>query len=178
MIRAGFLHQGAARHLVHVLKYRGIVAAAHVLARAMSPEVSADAVLVPVPRVTWRRLRYGVDPALELAGALAHVTGAPVAKLLTPPLWGRPRAGHEHGSAPDFRARWSHDLSRMGTGFVLVDDVITSGATLQAAARALGGCDGAITATSAALGRRRLSRIPTGATRFPEQPSSEVGTWR
>lgn len=178
VIRAGFLHQGVARHLVHVLKYRGVVAAAQVLAVAMSPLLDGDAVLVPVPRVTWRRLRYGVDPALELAVALATVTGRPLARMLAPPPWGRRRAGREHRSAPTFRLRASSAGRGAGGRSILVDDVITTGSTLRSAALTLGGCAGALTATSASLGRRRLSRIPTGDTRFPDQSSPEVGIWR
>lgn len=178
VVRSGFLHQAVARHLVHVLKYRGIVAAAQVLAGAMYPLLEPGAVLVPVPRVTWRRVRYGIDPALELAGALAAVTGTSTARLLAPPLWGRRRAGHDHGSAPVFRLRSSLHGSVGGSRLILVDDVVTTGATLRSAARALGGCAGALTATSAGLGRRRLSRMPARPTRFPDQSSPEVGIWR
>lgn len=178
VIRAGFLHQGVARHLVHVLKYGGVVAAAQVLAVTMSPLLESDAVLVPVPRVTWRRLRYGVDPAVELAGAVGKITGRPVRRLLVPPPWGRRRAGHQHGSAPAFRLRSTMGGPVERGRLVLVDDVVTTGATLRSAAVTLGGCAGALTATSAGQGRRRLSPIPARPTRFPDQPSPEVGIWR
>ncbi|MGA7270511.1 MAG: hypothetical protein WB239_05500, partial [Acidimicrobiia bacterium] len=46
VIRAGFVHQGVARRLVHVLKYGGVVAAAQLLAVAMAPLLETDAVLV------------------------------------------------------------------------------------------------------------------------------------
>ncbi len=178
VIRAGFVHQGVARRLVHVLKYGGVVAAAQLLAVAMAPLLETDAVLVPVPRVTWRRLRYGVDPAVELAGAVGEITGRPVQRLLVAPPWGRRRAGHQHGSAPVFRLRSSMGGSIEGRRLVLVDDVVTTGATLGSAALALGGCAGALTATSAGPGRRRLSPIPAGPTKFRAQPSPEVGIWR
>ncbi len=178
VVRAGFLHQGVARHLVHVLKYRGVVAAARVLAETTSPELQQGAVLVPVPRVTWRRVRYGIDPALELAGAVAAVTGSRVLRLLGPPLWGRRRAGHDHGTAPRFRLRSPSEPPGSRSHVILVDDVVTTGATLQSAARTVGGCAGALTATSAGLGRRSLSPISDRATRFPDQQSPEVGIWR
>jgi predicted amidophosphoribosyltransferase len=178
VIRAGLLHEGVARRLVHVLKYRGVVAAARVLAGATSTLLEPGAVLVPVPRVTWRRLRYGIDPALELAGAVAAVTGSRMVRLLAPPLWGRRRAGHDHGTAPRFRLRSSSPPPMNRARLVLVDDVVTTGATLQSAARALGGCGGALTATSAGLGRHGLSPMSARTTRFPDQSSPEVGIWR
>src|SRR5690606_24094138 len=93
VVRSAFRHEGPARHLVHRLKYRGVVLAGAVLAEAMVPLVPEDAVIVPVVRVGWRRVRYGVDPALELSVRLGRLTGRPVARVLTGPWWGRARAG-------------------------------------------------------------------------------------
>ncbi|HSJ34002.1 MAG TPA: hypothetical protein VLB85_03015 [Acidimicrobiia bacterium] len=145
-VRSAHLHSGPARTLVHHLKYRGIAAAAEALAESMAPLVSDGVRLMPVPRVTWRLVRYGVDPARELALALARQTGVGVDLLLRPPLWGRPRAGGEHGFAPRFRRK----SSGSGQPLLLVDDVVTTGATLAAAASLLTEVVGAVTATAAA----------------------------
>lgn len=141
---SAFRHRGAARLLVHHLKYRGVVAAGTLLAEAMAPHVPAGTVLVPVPRVGWRRLRYGVDPALELTRSLARITHAPVARCLVAPFWGRARAGGVHGSAPRFRL--GRPVPRLPV--MLVDDVITTGSTLAEAARLFPLVQGALTATS------------------------------
>lgn len=151
---SAFHHRDAARLLVHHLKYRGVVAAGRRLAEAMADHVPGDAVLVPVRRVGWRRLRYGVDPALELALRLAALTGCRVVDGLAAPFWGKPRAGRAHGLAPRFRLR--HPVADRPV--TLVDDVITTGATLAAAASTLPSVAGAITATtSKAVGRPRAS---------------------
>lgn len=144
VVRPALLHTGPARILIHILKYRGILAAADVLAHYMAHAVSADSVLVPVPRLRWRVVKYGVDPALELATALARVTGAEVARPLRASVFGRSRAEGAHGFSPRFRV-----VSALGRQPVLlVDDVVTTGTTLAAAARALGSPTEAVTASS------------------------------
>lgn len=161
LVRSAHLHAGPARALVHHLKYRGIAAAAGILADSMVPLVPDGVVLVPVPRVTWRLIRYGVDPARELAAELSRRTGSRLVSPLRPPPWGRPRAGREHGFAPRFR------LVRPVSPplLLLVDDVVTTGTTLAAAADLLPGVVGAVTATAAAGhgGSRSLSQKVTSS---------------
>lgn len=146
LVRSAHVHAGPARVLVHQLKYRGIAAAAGILAESMVPLVPDGVALVPVPRVTWRLIRYGVDPARELAAELARRTGSKLVSPLRGPLWGRPRAGREHGFAPRFRV--VRPVSPLP--LLLVDDVVTTGTTLAAAAGLLPGVVGAVTASAAA----------------------------
>lgn len=162
VVRSAFDHAGAARTLVHHLKYRGVVAAAAVLAEAMAPLVPTGSAIVPVPRVRWRLYRYGVDPAVELAVALARLCGQPLARLLVAPVLGRARAGRRHGSAPAFRLR-----GRPTGSVTLVDDVVTSGATLAAAASLVGTSVAAVTATAAwsarvVPGPHEVTSLPAG----------------
>ncbi len=140
-------HEGAARRLVLRLKYRGCREAAEVLAALMLPLLPSDALaLAPIPRIYSRRLKYRSDPGLLLAGALSRRSGLPVCKALGPRLWGRANAGlgRPARTAPRFRRRWAPP-----GGLVLVDDVVTTGLTLGAAAQALGQSlvRGAVTAT-------------------------------
>ncbi len=148
-VTGAFAHEGAARRLVHLLKYHGVAAPAGVLAGEMAPLLPPGAAaLVPIPRATLRKLRYGADPAMALANRLSDQTGIPVLRSLVAPLWWRAHAGSSRDgrTPPRFRI-----ASRPPPGSVLVDDVLTTGATIAAAA-AVSGIGRAITATRA--GRR------------------------
>lgn len=162
-VRYAFHHSATGRMLVHRLKYHGLSSAADTLSAAMAPLVPSEAeVLVPVPRSPLRRVTYGVDPAKELARRMGRLVDLPVVGALAPPLWWRRHAGQTlaQRSAPSFSARRS-----VAGGVVLVDDVITSGATLRGAVAAL---DGrvlvAISATSP--GMMVVSKAPIASRRL------------
>ncbi len=135
-VASGLMHSGPARRLVHLLKYGGIDAAAMLLAKVMAGLVPADAAaLVPIPRALLRRVRYGVDPAHRLARVVAAETGLPVVDALVAPLWWPSHAGSDRHSRnpPQFRT-----VGQVPAASVLVDDVLTTGATAAAAAQATG----------------------------------------
>lgn len=151
-VSAGLLHETAARRLVLRLKYRGCRESAEVLAAVMLPLIPSGAsALAPVPRIYYRRLKYRSDPGLMLAGALSRRSGLPVSHVLGPRLWGGANAGLDRSArtAPSFRRRWTPR-----GGLVLVDDVLTTGQTLTAAATTLGLSRvlWAVTATSSSKG--------------------------
>jgi predicted amidophosphoribosyltransferase len=145
--RSGFAHEGPARVLVHRLKYEAVASAGYLLAaEGMAHLLPHDAAaLIPIPRTTWRAIRYGVDPAVVLADHLAVLTGLPVVSSLRPALYGRRHAGRAvtQRDVPGFGA-----AGNAPSGAVLVDDVLTTGITLETAAAVLGGSVvAAVTAT-------------------------------
>lgn len=144
-VRSAFAHEGAARLLVHRLKYEALAGIADRMAVALESLLGAEATaLVPIPRVTARRWKYGIDPAAALATALARRVELPVIHCLQAHFWVRRRAG----IAASPRALTSFQLRMPApAGAVLIDDVVTTGTTLVAASRATG-CRRGITFTA------------------------------
>jgi ComF family protein len=114
------------------------------LAEALLPELRPDLgvlsidLVVPVPLHWRRRLRRGYNQAERIARPLAAALGRPLAPALarhraTPPQSALGRPERLANPRRAFRAR--HDLA--GRTVLLVDDVATTGATLDAAAAAL-----------------------------------------
>ena len=130
---AAFEHEGAARTLIHHLKYRGVTAYVGLVADLLEPRLPRLPV-VPVPRALSRRVKYGVDPAREIARALADRLRVPVVDGLARPIHAPRRAGRDHTrSVSPFRSR-----SVLRSPVVIVDDVVTTGATVSAAVDAIG----------------------------------------
>lgn len=145
-VTPAFAHVGVARTLVHRLKYDGLSTAGEVFAAALAARIPPGArALVPVPRSTLRRMRYGIDPAMTLAELLRRRTGLEIAPVLRPPLWWPAHAGSRRKTrqTPGFEV-----VGSIPAGGLLVDDVLTTGATLTGAAN-VSGIGLAVTATRA-----------------------------
>jgi predicted amidophosphoribosyltransferase len=132
-------HQGVARELVMGLKFRRLLPLAALMAErieALAPAALLSGELVPVPSAPFRTLLRGFDPAAEIAAALAARTGLGLRgdclrRRDGGRQLGRPRA-RRIGDAPRLRADGPAPAS-----VLLVDDVLTTGATVSSAARAL-----------------------------------------
>lgn len=148
--RAVAVYDGPARHLVTALKFGDRTDLAPVMARWMAragAELLADAdLIVPVPLHNRRLRQRKHNQSALLVNALARVTGKnAVPDLLRRTrstraqvgLNARQRTANVRGAfavAPKYAARLD------GARVLLVDDVITTGATINASTRALMGC--------------------------------------
>jgi predicted amidophosphoribosyltransferase len=130
---AAFEHTGVARDLVHDLKYRGLTRFADLVVEMVAPRVPRLPI-VPVPRTWSRQILYGIDPAREIGLRLARALDVPLWDLLSAPIHARRRAGGDHSRpAPELRGRGLPECP-----LVLVDDVVTTGATVRSAVKTLG----------------------------------------
>lgn len=130
-------YEGAGRELVARLKYRNNRAALPGLAAAMAtlmPPLPQGGACTWVPTTPARRRERGFDHAELLARAVAARLGCRPLRLLRrlpgPPQTGQTRAARRLG--PRFAV--AHDVPAV---VVLVDDVVTTGATLAAGAAVL-----------------------------------------
>lgn len=138
---------GPARRLVHRLKYGDRLELAKTMgawmARAGDELLSEADVLVPVPLHRLRLIRRRFNQSALLASAISARCGVPVdvdalARLKpTPPQVGLTRSQRALNVQGAFGVEPERRLAVEGRAVVLVDDVLTSGATINAASRAL-----------------------------------------
>ena len=138
---APFAYEATARRLVAALKARGATRSAAFMGAEIAsraPPGLLHGTLVPVPAHPERRRREGSNQAASLAVAIARRTGQPVAELLVRRRGSTPQVGLAR-QARLANARGSVTAGRAPPRgrLVLVDDVYTTGATLDACARAL-----------------------------------------
>lgn len=136
-------YEGSLREIIHAFKYdgrRSLAAPLAALIRDQGAELLQRAdLIVPVPLHPWRRLRRGFNQADDLARHL----GVPVCRALwrtraTAPQASLDPAQRRRNVRAAFRLSPFVRASRLdGAHVVLVDDVRTTGATLDACARVL-----------------------------------------
>lgn len=145
--RAAVRYDDVARALVHRFKYSDHLELAPMLGQWMARagrELTREAdALVPVP-LHWRRLwarRFNQSAALALA--VSRSTGVPVLGetlrrvRATPQQVGLDKSGRAQNVQGAFRVPPERKPDVAGRRLILIDDVLTSGATVEACARAL-----------------------------------------
>jgi len=160
---ACWFDDGPARALVHALKYDGWRAAAapmgSLMARRLAPRLRGVDCLVPIPLGRRRRRERGHNQAEEIARDIGRRLGIPVA----PTLLARTRetrtqtALHPGERRANVAGAFGTAGVRAGARVALVDDVLTTGATLAAAAQALSA------AGAGAVGAVTFARAPKPA---------------
>jgi ComF family protein len=142
-VHAACVYSAPLDGLLPRFKFHLDLAAGRLLAQLLT-EACADAprpqALVPVPLHRARLRRRGYDQALELAKPLARALDLPLQSRLLQRV--RPTVPQSELSAAarrrNLRDAFAVDVvAALPAHVVLVDDVMTTGATLHAAARAL-----------------------------------------
>lgn len=131
-------HDGVARALVASLKFRRLLTVAEVMAERMHwlvPGHLLGGAVVAIPPARARRRRRGFDPAGELAAALAARLEVEVVPCLA-----RSGSGHQLGQRRTERIRHPPRIESIAPAprsVLLIDDVLTTGATLTSCAATL-----------------------------------------
>jgi ComF family protein len=178
---APFTYAPPLDHLVHALKYRGQLATARVLGTLLAGWLAgrglqhAVDVIVPVPLHADRHAERGFNQSAELARQLGRRLHLPVAGSLairrraTPPQVGLHLDERRRNLAGAFGAG-----PVAGLCVAIVDDVTTTGTTLQELARVLVQA-GACSVDAWCVARTDRGRIHSGARR---EPSPSAGWMR
>ncbi|EIZ77503.1 phosphoribosyltransferase [Novosphingobium sp. Rr 2-17] len=140
-IAAATLYNDASRKLVLSLKHGNRIALAPMMAALMTGKlamVGPNWIVVPVPLHRWRLWKRGYNQAAELGREIARRTGArlEVDALLrrkaTPSLGGLGKLARKRALSGAITARPNRLPVLKGAKVLLVDDVLTSGATSAA----------------------------------------------
>jgi ComF family protein len=131
---SGLIHQGKYRHDVGVLRILGALLAEFADVQDRSPDL-----LVPVPLAPERLRQRGFNQAHELCRPIARLRGLEIAERLVvrrsgdPPQVGLPASIRRRNVRSAFRVQGRID----GASVVIVDDVMTTGATASSLATSL-----------------------------------------
>jgi ComF family protein len=140
-IAAATVYNQVSRRLILAFKHGKRIALAPLLARLMVarlPEVDHSWLVVPVPLHRWRLWQRGFNQSALLAREICQATGARLAvdamvrHKRTPALGGLGKAARVRALAGAIRLHPRRNPALKGAKLLLVDDVLTSGATTNA----------------------------------------------
>ena len=139
-----FKDDGGVRPMIHALKYREYSEVGEMLGRMAArrfPTLSKDFdLIVPVPLHPRKQRQRGYNQARLIAQGLSRATGIPVQEGLRRKVYTDSQTGQsysERKSAMKGKFALSPNTHVAGIRILLVDDVLTTGATVQAAAEPL-----------------------------------------
>lgn len=143
---AGFSYRGPARRLVQGLKYRRVRKIAEIMAEMLVEELAerglefgAEAVVMPIPLSFWREGARGFNQSSLLGEALAKKLNlsfrADVLRKIRDTVTQVSLTKPER--AANIRGAFSVEGALHGEDILLVDDVLTTGATGREAAKTL-----------------------------------------
>ncbi len=137
---SAFVFEGLARSCIHRFKYHGDTVLAPLLARCgwqtwtkRHPDAAVDC-LVPVPLHWFRRFTRGYNQAALICEELQQLSGLPILPVIKRQRWTSPQAtlNRSHRQRNLRRAFTVIDPDAVAAKEVLlVDDVMTTGATLH-----------------------------------------------
>jgi len=133
-----FVQHGRAQQIIHGIKYSSSGRLAHQLGRDIGKHLldCPTGTLVPAPQHPFRTYRRGYNQAAALARGIAETTGLPVENRMLQRYgsWrsqtSRSRTGRLRALSDAVRVKEGYPSSL----FLLVDDVVTTGATMQTCA--------------------------------------------
>jgi ComF family protein len=174
-------YEDTLRELIHLFKYQGVRPAVdplgRLVARAIPPEQRFD-VIVPMPLHWRKRWSRGYNQSELLAKFIARRRGVPMAKIVRRVKETAPQAGLSNSKRRlnvrgAFALKTGADVK--GLRVLLIDDVLTTGATASACAKVLkrAGARHVAVAAVARTDRRVSSIVSIGE---PLARAAESGT--
>ena len=141
-VYVGTIYQGFAKDMVWRLKYWSAKAISIEMAQIMANKLSSlddQTIVVPVPTTTKRTRQRGYDQAKLIAKEISRQTNLPYLDCIS-----RQGVAHQVGSSRQVRKKQLESAFRIksnihirGRDILIIDDVLTTGATLESAAKTL-----------------------------------------
>ncbi len=139
-VHAAFAYAWPLAAVIHHYKYDGNLALAQLLARALATQLGARVdLIIPMPLAPQRLRSRGFNQALEIARVVSRLTGVALAARACR----RVRDGTPQAVLPwservkNIRGAFVCDADLSGMRVAVIDDVMTTGATLNELARNL-----------------------------------------
>lgn len=145
-VSAATLYNETSRKLVLAFKHGGKISLAPLMARLLQPQlpqIDSDWVIVPVPLHRWRLWKRGYNQSAELARALSKLCDGRLCvdalerRKMTPSLGGLGNTARKQVLEGAISVHKKRKLKLAGAKILLVDDVLTTGATTNACISAL-----------------------------------------